>query len=101
MDKTCKICGFKSGRGKNALSTHVMKEHTITERKYYDRFYKKKTDGKCALCNKNTRWSDRYKQYNIYCSRSCQMKDIANRPAQRALRSRTMKKTLKTRKNKK
>jgi large subunit ribosomal protein L28 len=48
---TCKICG-KVCKSSRSMGMHVKKQHGLLPKDYYDKFYKKESDGKCEICGK-------------------------------------------------
>lgn len=69
----CKICAHKcvSFRG---IAFHI-RVHNITSKQYYDKFYKKKNEGLCVLCNNKTAFYGLGRRaYGKFCEYSCRSK---------------------------
>jgi len=66
----CKICDcnldniFK-------LSMHLIKEHKIKSKEYYDKYLKQYNDDKCHTCGQQTNFLNLSLGYRKYCSRKC------------------------------
>jgi very-short-patch-repair endonuclease len=73
MNCECKICHrpFNSIR---SLSVHISVTHKISTKSYYDKFHKKKNDGICTVCSKETTFWNLGKGYGKYCSTICSNK---------------------------
>lgn len=66
-----KFC-FLCYKGVSSIVRHLKKEHTnYNLQNYYDKFFKKETDGYCLNCGKETIFNNGKQQYNIYCSNYC------------------------------
>ena len=68
----CKIC-FKKYKSHQALMRHISK-HKLSSKKYYDLFFKNKSEGSCLECQKETKFKNSRKGYNKFCSLSCSAK---------------------------
>ncbi len=66
----CKICGFKA-KHPMSLSLHVVKEHKLKSKEYYDKYLKKAQEGICFTCGKETKFWNINKGYRKHCSREC------------------------------
>lgn len=66
---TCKICK-KEYKKHRSLGTHV-KSHSMTPKQYYDKYEKKKDEGKCLNCKKQTEFSRSVAKYRKFCSVKC------------------------------
>lgn len=67
----CKICEAKFN-SLNGLCTHISKKHNLTNKEYFDTYFKTKNDGICLLCSKPTKWTNKLNQgYRDYCSNYC------------------------------
>jgi len=77
----CKICNkkFKSKKIAQALAIHL-KQHNISTKEYYDKYYKKEIEGNCLICNKETQFQTISTGYRLYCSNKCQLKNIKHKP---------------------
>lgn len=67
----CLICNLQV----NYLKIHLKKEHNLTDKEYYDKFIKTKTEGFCLLCNKPTKFIKLSFGYRKYCSVKCKAND--------------------------
>jgi hypothetical protein len=66
----CEICNRKF-MDVSHLSNHI-KVHNIKVKDYYDKYLKKSDfEGKCIICNKNTRFNGLGRGYSTYCSKKC------------------------------
>lgn len=61
----CLICDKKF---KNA-GCHFIKNHKMSIKDYYDKYFKKENEGKCLICNKLTRFFNNY--YYLTCGKKC------------------------------
>jgi hypothetical protein len=63
----CEECNlsFKNYKG---LQLHIRWAHEGDYKKYFDKWLKTKNDGKCVMCNNNTRFKSIIKGYNKCCS---------------------------------
>jgi len=74
-DKTkCKLCE-KKFVNISEISKHIINDHNISVKEYYDRFYKEDGEGECAniICGKETRFLSLGRGYNLCCSTGCGM----------------------------
>lgn len=70
----CKICG-KSFEHHTKYGLHVKNDHGFGSiREYYDKYFKKENEGKCAVCEKETGFISVSKGYYETCSVSCARK---------------------------
>jgi endogenous inhibitor of DNA gyrase (YacG/DUF329 family) len=79
----CKICGRKFDN-KTWPSVHLH-SHNTNMKEYYDKFIKKKNEGKCKECGKNTNFSRTLMEYRPFCSHNCannNLKEIKKRKNQ-------------------
>ena len=69
----CEECKnvFKS---KRSLVLHIRHSHNSEYKKYYDKWLKEETEGKCKICSKLTKFSGFKYYYDNCCSKIC--KDI-------------------------
>lgn len=73
----CKICNKEFDNLIN-LSKHL-KSHKITTKEYYDDYMRKKDEGYCNMCHKETRFMGLTKGYLKHCSNKCQIDDPLNK----------------------
>jgi len=74
MNGSCKICDQQC----KSIANHVFKQHHITKKDYYDRFYNQDFSlGKCIICNRPTKFFSLERGYLKYCSDICSTKDSA------------------------
>jgi hypothetical protein len=66
----CKICGKIYQKGSKGVH---LKTHGFTSKLYHDTFLKKKNDGICPVCGKETSWNSG-SYYSTYCSIKCSKK---------------------------
>ena len=66
----CEECGnfFKNFK---ALGCHIIKNHKIESKDYYDKWIKETSDSKCAQCKKDTCYSNLNLGYKKFCSVKC------------------------------
>jgi len=70
----CSICGKETTfyRWCDFYRCHLKVYHgDITEKQYYDKFYKKENEGKCLACGKETKFVGFLVGYRPYCSCKC------------------------------
>jgi len=68
----CKICKQKvSNNFGNAIRNHFGPIHNMDSKAYYDSFIKKKDEGLCKYCKKQTSFISINKGYSTFCSRKC------------------------------
>ena len=65
MEK-CKICE-REFKGVVALLTHVVENHRIKSKEYYDTYFKKENEGICPVCGKETSYKSFSTGYTKYC----------------------------------
>lgn len=66
-----KFC-FLCYKGISSIKNHLRTEHNnFNVKDYYDKFFKKDTDGFCLHCNKPIEFNYTKIQYNAYCSNYC------------------------------
>lgn len=70
VDAVCRICG-RSMLNLRTLARHIMFTHKISRKQYYDRYFRKKEEGKCLTCGNPTQFGKLKYGYNLYCSRIC------------------------------
>ena len=66
----CKLCG-KEFSTWFRFGLHLRLDHDMTTHAYYDKFFKKEDEGKCAICGKPTNFVDAVKGYRETCSPAC------------------------------
>jgi hypothetical protein len=54
---------------------HHLKTHKITTKNYYDKYFKKETEGLCLECGSETSFIDSSEGYRLFCSRQCSGKN--------------------------
>ena len=65
----CQICS-REFHSKTTLMIHIKKNHNF--KKYYDLYLKKENEGKCAICENETEFLNRFENsYKITCSKKC------------------------------
>lgn len=71
----CKKCGrkFKNIR---ALTIHILSNHKIETKKYYDDYFIKEKEGKCLTCNKKTKFGNIKTGYSKFCSNKCTQNNL-------------------------
>lgn len=65
----CKICGqelFAKG-----ISSHLRRQHNITNQEYYNKYLKTPNEGICPICKKETKFDTILTGYRKYCSTKC------------------------------
>jgi hypothetical protein len=72
----CLVCDKKYTTIRS-LAQHVS-AHNYTSQTYYNTFFKKESDGKCIVCNIETRWLNLRLGYQKICQ-SCKCKESANK----------------------
>jgi hypothetical protein len=65
----CEICG-KEFKNYKTLGRHL-RTHKITSKEYYNKFFKKKDEGVCPVCRKETSFINLRKGYCKFCSNEC------------------------------
>lgn len=75
---TCKFCNteFKS---RMSIMNHIIRTHKCTGQQYYDKFYKKKDEGLCENCKKETKFLNIDDGYAKCCCIKCAMPGRAKR----------------------
>ncbi len=74
----CQECG-REFSSEVALVAHIVSRHDRKE--YYDRWIKRKDEGKCLNCGNPTKFSGRWSRgYKKFCSRKCQDKFLMSNP---------------------
>lgn len=63
----CLICNKEYTQ----LGVHLKKFHKITPKEYYNTYFKKEHDGKCAVCGKPTKFISLTNGYALNCSKKC------------------------------
>ncbi len=70
LGDTCIIC---SSSGWKRLGRHIKTEHNLTQREYYDRCFKKESEGLCLYCGDPTTFHKN--EYKKFCpKKECQFK---------------------------
>lgn len=72
MNHFCRLCNRNIG-----TFSHISKFHKITLKEYYDKYVKKKKEGKCVICGKDTKFRAMLASTNAYnktCSITCKKK---------------------------
>jgi very-short-patch-repair endonuclease len=81
----CKKCGKKIL--KKGLGSHLLNNHSLTGKMYYDKYIKKDSgNGICLNCNKKTNFKGITKGYSMFCSRKCAQSNINTRIKQRNIK---------------
>lgn len=75
---TCQECGeVFNGDNRNRVSLafgkHLKNDHKISQKDYYDKYLRKKDEGICPICGKETVFEKLSKGYRKYCSVKCQL----------------------------
>jgi len=66
MKIKCNICS-KMLKNKRCLAVHISKNHkSITNKEYYDKFFKKENEGICPVCKKPTTYNGIIRGYSTY-----------------------------------
>ena len=73
MKYICKICSYESPTSRG-LGCHIKKNHKITTKDYYDKYFKKPNEGICEVCGKETKFASIPEGYKRVCSVSCGQK---------------------------
>lgn len=55
---------------------HLLKEHNMTMKNYYDCYLKEKDEEKCINCGDICQWDNSVKGYRTYCSTKCMGSDL-------------------------
>lgn len=66
MKGICCICSKQTGQ----IGSHVRTLHNLTKKEYYDKFLRKKKEGICEECGKETKWHEQW-LYWRFCSKKC------------------------------
>lgn len=66
----CLICSSSFVCTTQNFSKHL-KTHEVTSQEYFDRFFKKETDGKCLTCGKQTNFRSITVGYSKFCCNVC------------------------------
>jgi len=64
----CHICGKKIS---SVGASHITRIHKISIQEYYDKYLKKKLEGECETCKKQTKFQNITLGYCRFCSRNC------------------------------
>jgi hypothetical protein len=67
----CNICE-KVCENNQGLTTHI-RNHNITTKEYFDKFYKNSGEGICKTCGKSTEFLGLNKRYRNFCSNECNL----------------------------
>ena len=70
----CQYCKF-TAISLYGLSKHIKRKHNISDKEYYDKYFKKENEGKCKICGKETSFHGMTIKYSLYCSRKCAWMD--------------------------
>lgn len=71
----CEICGMEL-KDLNGLTRHI-RNHKVKSKEYYDLYLKKdENDGKCLVCEKETKYNGMMDGYSRYCSAKCSANSI-------------------------
>lgn len=65
----CKICGKELNN--KGISSHLRRNHFISNKEYYDKYLLKENEGKCHICGKDTVFDTILTGYRRYCSTKC------------------------------
>lgn len=65
----CEICDKEID--KKGLPSHVKRTHKIESKEYYDKYIKKKGEGTCPICGKDTPFIGISSGYHTCCSKIC------------------------------
>lgn len=66
---TCILCNKElSAKG---ISSHLRRQHKISNKEYYDAYLKKENAGICPICGKETKFDSIFTGYRTYCSTKC------------------------------
>lgn len=65
----CIICNQEVGN--KGISSHLRRQHEISNKDYYDKYLKKENEGKCIICGKSTTFDTVLVGYRDYCSAKC------------------------------
>jgi very-short-patch-repair endonuclease len=72
----CEICGRSDFEKIAALTTHIQFHHRgYTSQTYYDKFFKKESEGVCKTCGGPTPFRGILKGYQKFCSNKCVWQD--------------------------
>lgn len=78
FDFTCNICNHKvsynNDKFENFVRYHIMKEHHLNGKQYYDLTIKKEGDDICVICSKTTKFIGSKHGYRKTCCISCTFK---------------------------
>ena len=72
----CKICNKKTIYSRQTFAKyHLIKEHNLTSKDYYDLYKINDSDGLCKICGRKTFFRNIEEGYNTFCSNACSTKD--------------------------
>ena len=73
----CKICNKELGA--KGISSHLKRQHQLSNKEYYDKYLKRPNEGKCKICKKDTTFNTILTGYRPYCCSKCVNLDPAVR----------------------
>ena len=73
----CKLCNKKVKR--KGLGQHIRRSHDISQKEYYDQFYKKENEDICPVCKKPVDFINVLRGYKKHCSHYCAMNNPETR----------------------
>lgn len=72
----CKICGKETIYSRQTFAKHhLLKEHGLTSKEYYNGYKKDSKEGLCIICGQPTFFRNIEEGYNRFCSTACSIKD--------------------------
>ena len=83
----CKICG-KTIKNLSGMVHHIRAMHKVLPKEYFDKFMRKKNEGFCLFCNKETSFISLGMGYNRFCNSSCSTKYYYNNLSEEEKRTR-------------
>jgi len=73
----CKICNVETKYSRRTFAKyHLLREHNLGSKGYYDLFKDDKKEGECRICNKPTFFRNIEEGYNRFCSNACSLLDV-------------------------
>ena len=76
----CKICN-RECKSFGSLGTHIVKQHHISVKDYYDSHSKQDNEGKCIVCNYQTEFKTISEGYRKTCGKTCAQSLATNKQA--------------------
>jgi hypothetical protein len=76
----CQLCN-KEVKNLKSLSTHIQFKHENKKKEYYDAYLKKKSEGTCKCCGKESPFTILNLGYSVYCNKACVKIDYAKEKA--------------------